>query len=478
MKTLQEKYNLVKEGKFSKTQFVRDARLTAPSIITALNNYEDSVRILKNRGLISENSLEDLQKERYPQPEDKFSIDEVERGIDFELEKAGHSSTNNIPKEAYQKAKDRVLKNLEKNKNFYLDLIAGKKEGARRTDKPVEVNQKELFKGSDNKGTKASGNEDKDNGMKKVKVPMNESAKDKYNFIIIISDYGFSEYLKIPRAKFKEHIDYLKSHYYGEEAKWTTVPYSSANKFKDSSSLIKDIKKEKGEDETKPAINPTKKQKITEEVILEGFTKLIKNIVTESYNDLKQAIIDAQEESKEGYAVHVNQVRDGVYKLSDWYDDEQTIVSFENGRRLNEQKQSKKKILKEAKTESLENYVNYENPDNEELAGRIRKGAKNLQDMVEKIDRDFINDREKIEKIYAEIGSFMGPALAKAFHDDLEPVLVKYYKIDIPKSRKLTQDEMDAIASQMKDNGEEGLTEKALTMEGRKTRKYTKPKTV
>ena len=54
MRTLQEKYNAIQEGKFSKDQFLRDARLEQPNLVTQYNGYDDAVKILKNRGMIQE----------------------------------------------------------------------------------------------------------------------------------------------------------------------------------------------------------------------------------------------------------------------------------------------------------------------------------------------------------------------------------------------------------------------------------------
>lgn len=52
--TLQEQYNLIKEGKSNKQQFFKSARHLFPDLITPVNTYEDTVRILKNRGIITE----------------------------------------------------------------------------------------------------------------------------------------------------------------------------------------------------------------------------------------------------------------------------------------------------------------------------------------------------------------------------------------------------------------------------------------
>ena len=94
MRTLTEKYNAVLEGNFDKKQFVRDARLALPNLITQYNGFEDTVAILKNRGMVFEN-LEKYQEEKISDheytsnTEDMFSIEAVERGVDYELEKKG-----------------------------------------------------------------------------------------------------------------------------------------------------------------------------------------------------------------------------------------------------------------------------------------------------------------------------------------------------------------------------------------------------
>ncbi len=61
MRTLQEKYNGINEGKFTKEQFLRDARMEQPNLVTRFNGYDDAVKILKNRGMIQE-ALADYSK--------------------------------------------------------------------------------------------------------------------------------------------------------------------------------------------------------------------------------------------------------------------------------------------------------------------------------------------------------------------------------------------------------------------------------
>ena len=60
MRTLQEKYNAIQEGKFSKEHFLAEARMQQPQLITRFNGYDDAVQILKNRGMIQEARVEEV----------------------------------------------------------------------------------------------------------------------------------------------------------------------------------------------------------------------------------------------------------------------------------------------------------------------------------------------------------------------------------------------------------------------------------
>jgi len=54
-KTLQAQYNLIKEGKGDKAYFLKSAYRLFPDMLSPVNTFEDTTRILKNRGIISEN---------------------------------------------------------------------------------------------------------------------------------------------------------------------------------------------------------------------------------------------------------------------------------------------------------------------------------------------------------------------------------------------------------------------------------------
>jgi len=48
----------------------------------------------------------------------------------------------------------------------------------------------------------------------------------------------------------------------------------------------------------------------------------------------QKACNQAYKESKNGYVQHVNRTKDGAYYVSDWYNSDSTVASFENGRKL------------------------------------------------------------------------------------------------------------------------------------------------
>ena len=53
-KTLQQQYNLIKEGKGNKDDFLKSARRVFPEFITSLTDYNSAVTILKGKSILSE----------------------------------------------------------------------------------------------------------------------------------------------------------------------------------------------------------------------------------------------------------------------------------------------------------------------------------------------------------------------------------------------------------------------------------------
>ena len=126
MRTLQEKYNGIQEGKFSKENFLADARKELPNLVTRFNGYDDAVQILKNRGMIQEARVEEarltnksLTDYRYKPTNDmdKYPYEQILRGLRVELE--GLNILGTPTPEEYTKALAKVSKNLEKDSIFY-----------------------------------------------------------------------------------------------------------------------------------------------------------------------------------------------------------------------------------------------------------------------------------------------------------------------------------------------------------------------
>jgi len=236
MRTLQEKYNGIHEGNLSKDQFLRDVRMSQPSLVTQYNGYDDAVQILKNRGMIrecfteySDDALTDMivNLSRYEGNEkeikqvkqelknrknigtekrkntvykpsshmegkdaisevrltknsltdyrfkptnelDQYPYEQILRGIRVELE--GMSVKDTPTPEEYQKALVKVTKNLQKDSIFYTNQLAGIKAGKKRTDLPIDVDVKSLFKSGGPTGAKAEGNKDLANAMTKAQL--------------------------------------------------------------------------------------------------------------------------------------------------------------------------------------------------------------------------------------------------------------------------------------------------------------------
>jgi flavodoxin len=82
MKSIKQQYIDLQEGKMSQSNFMRNVRMTLPQFITNVTSYNDTVRILKNKGIITEadkyapsNYQEDAD---YSEPNEPFGMAEAE----------------------------------------------------------------------------------------------------------------------------------------------------------------------------------------------------------------------------------------------------------------------------------------------------------------------------------------------------------------------------------------------------------------
>jgi|GEM_PF-4042756 len=399
MRTLQEKYNAILENKFSKSQFVRDARLELPNLISNFNGFEDTVTILKNRSMIHETKKKETMKS-----EDSFPEEAVSRGVDYELQVQGINIPLEMPNdEELEKAKTKVVKNLSKDLNFYLNLLSGESKNVDKHDKYVEAKKgKEI---------------DTFNGMKKaelretlhklVKKALQEGrrAKIKGGKVVTENDYetgGYVESMGPELDKVVKHLQAVWNEWKnGPMTEPEMVTFAKADLVNYLKNQLKEIDEsfldEAGLEEKKGR-DLDKDGDIDSNDYLAARDNAIKNSLKESFKKLIRGILTEE-----------------------------------------------KRVLLEAKAENLESFINYENVDNEDLAARIRKGATELAEHIAKIEKAHLDARQGIEAIYANIGSFMAPAVSVAFKKDLQPVLSKYMTIELPKSKRISPEELEKL---------------------------------
>ena len=170
MKSIKQQYIDLREGNMTQANFMRNLRMTLPQYVTNLSSFEDSVRILKNKGILTEADTKQSEgkwktvtgKDLYAHFKeiDNLNGQEVLIGIDYEMQK-----NEELTKLEAQKI---VIKNLKKIPNYYTnqdisgvegfepDYIGGKSSNAEaRQMQPLEKNMGNIV--------------DKKMGMKPVK---------------------------------------------------------------------------------------------------------------------------------------------------------------------------------------------------------------------------------------------------------------------------------------------------------------------
>jgi hypothetical protein len=119
--TIQEQYKLLCEGNYNVTQFKRNAIQGFPNFINVNNSFEDIKKILFNKGILSE-----VKQDKWDQliaEADRVNPYELQKGISMELTIPERESTE----DEYFKAKEKAVKNLQKDPLYYSNKIAGVK---------------------------------------------------------------------------------------------------------------------------------------------------------------------------------------------------------------------------------------------------------------------------------------------------------------------------------------------------------------
>ena len=225
MRTLQEKYNAILEENFSKKQFVRDARMELPNLITQFNGFEDTVSILKNKGMLKEAKQEVPE---YDKPAPGYSLEALERGVDYELQGMGVDTAVDTPTEdQYSKAKEKAEKNLEKDPNHYLNLLSGESKNVDKHDKYVEV--------------KKDNHVDTFNGMKKAELK--EGVQSLKEYVVDVIGLIKKKYPEVSNNAIK---DFIKMHFADIQA--GADPMEEFEEFLSVNPEILNVDEKKGKD--------------------------------------------------------------------------------------------------------------------------------------------------------------------------------------------------------------------------------------
>ena len=136
-KTLQVQYNLIKEGKGDKAYFLKSAYRLFPDMLSQVNSFDDTTRILKNRGVINENiaglgvittgkkqdwhAIFNENMDKLKEEEDKDEDEELARRGDEEMQ--GKEDSKALPnigslKEGKEDPSKEVLDNQKHNFDY------------------------------------------------------------------------------------------------------------------------------------------------------------------------------------------------------------------------------------------------------------------------------------------------------------------------------------------------------------------------
>jgi hypothetical protein len=147
--TVQNLYTQYLEGKITKQKFLyevrRDQNLT---MISPNNSFDDVVKILKNKSIISEKAHKEStgkqEVEIIAKTIDMVNPYQYSKGMEYELGIMDIPATSgDLSEENIAKAQKKVLANLTKNPSYYSEKICGKGEVS---EEWVEVTKKEMDK--------------------------------------------------------------------------------------------------------------------------------------------------------------------------------------------------------------------------------------------------------------------------------------------------------------------------------------------
>ena len=168
MKNIQAQYQDLLEGKMSMSNFMRSVRMQFPQHISPTTSYDDSVKILKGKRILSEAKKPEGVYGHNPNAEndtyrgiDHLNYYQVYHGIQYELAKMPE-----ITDENYVKARKKVVDTILKDPDAYKQLQLANFKAVKEMDKDLEM-----------KDVKKNNLNDKPNEMKVVKKDAKENTQ-------------------------------------------------------------------------------------------------------------------------------------------------------------------------------------------------------------------------------------------------------------------------------------------------------------
>lgn len=170
MKNIQKQYTDLLEGKMSKANFMRNVRMQFPQHVSPVSSFEDSVKILKGKRILSEAPQgvygHDPNAEAPKEPGiDQLNYYQVYHGIQYELAKMSE-----ITDENYVKARKKVVDTILKDPDAYKDLQLANFKAVKEMDEDLKM-----------KEVKENNKVDKPNEMKVLRKNVKANTEDTLN---------------------------------------------------------------------------------------------------------------------------------------------------------------------------------------------------------------------------------------------------------------------------------------------------------
>jgi len=224
MKSIQNQYNDLKEGKMSQANFMRNLRMTMPQYVTNITSFKDSVRILKNKGLLHESMaaygaeeeiVDEMDMKVQPEESNDAEFDAILKQLEDEMagEIAVKSDVLDKPLEEDEQLNEGKGKELHPNAIHPGELRMGIRVELEHTDNMDKAKKIALDHLAENPfyytALKLSGIDSP--SAPKVKAPKEVKEKKKKDVAELVDKANQMQKVKMPKKdekkKIKENVD-------------------------------------------------------------------------------------------------------------------------------------------------------------------------------------------------------------------------------------------------------------------------------